>query len=343
MPQAETSGALPRGFGSHSHPSAAKIWPFPALQQKPSSPTRCHQVRTRGVGGPRRRRALRSEQDAGPACQRSGRPLASAAAARSGSSSSLLPATHTTPTLGSREARHSRRLHPLRTRTVFSAPQATLAGTSYLRPTQPPSRPRVWRLAHCGDRLGAGPAPGAHPRTARAPLHPGCAFTDARRGRPTPGYAEPGLLGKQTGVRGDSRGGPWAGAGGELELGRALRRWACAWPPPAVKAAGSESARPGRGSPAHRLAPQRAFPVLLTVAFSALPSTFGGQQTCRSTALVARPREVAPRVWCHALLRHHFAPVQFWEPDSNQSLLERNEAAGMRCPDACGLAAVPGK
>ena len=160
-----------------------------------------------GAEGPRRRRALWSEQDAGPACQRSGRPLASAAAARSGSSSSLLPATHTTPTLGNREARHSRRLHPLRSHTVFSAPQATLAGTSYLRPTQPPSWPRVWRLVHCRDRLGAGPAPGAHPRTARAPLHPGCAFTDARRGRPTTGYTEPGLLGKRTGVLGDSRGG----------------------------------------------------------------------------------------------------------------------------------------
>ena len=46
--QAETSGALPCGFGSHSHPSAAKIWPFPALQQKPSAPTLCHQVRTQG-------------------------------------------------------------------------------------------------------------------------------------------------------------------------------------------------------------------------------------------------------------------------------------------------------
>lgn len=225
-----------------------------------------------GAEGPRRRRALWSEQDAGPACQRSGRPLASAAAARSGSSSSLLLATHTTPTLGNREARHSRRLHPLRSHTVFSAPQATLAGTSYLRPTQPPSWPRVWRLVHCRDRLGAGPAPGAHPRTARAPLHPGCAFTDARRGRPTTGYTEPGLLGKRTGVLGDSRGGPWAGAGGELELGRALRRWACAWPPPAVEAAGSESAWPGRVSPAHNLAPQRDLPWSLGRGFGATRS-----------------------------------------------------------------------
>lgn len=86
-----------------------------------------------------------------------------------------------------------------------------------------------------------------------------------------------------------------------------------------MEAAGSESAWPCRGSPAHNLAPQKRL------------------------TLVARPREVAPRVWCNAFLTHRFAPAQFWESDSNQSLLlERNEG-GMRCPDACGLAAVPGK
>lgn len=49
----------------------------------------------------------------------------------------------TTPTSGSREARHSRWLHPLPGYTFFAAPQATLARKPYLRATQAPRRPPV--------------------------------------------------------------------------------------------------------------------------------------------------------------------------------------------------------
>lgn len=145
---------------------------------------------SRGPGAerPRRRRELRSEPGAGPACQRRGRPLAAVAAAPFCSSSSLLPAAHSAPTLGNREARHGRLLHPLPGQPVFSAPPAPLAlGTPH--PSWPPVPQLVpsegGREARRGRERGRGP--GARPRTARAPLHPGAvlpASAGADRGGP---------------------------------------------------------------------------------------------------------------------------------------------------------------
>lgn len=97
--QAGSSGALPCGLGSHSHPWTAGTRPLPGPRQP--SARRAPQAGARGPEvprGPRRRRELPREPGAGPASQRRGRPLAAAAAAPFCSSSSLLPAAHTTPT-----------------------------------------------------------------------------------------------------------------------------------------------------------------------------------------------------------------------------------------------------
>lgn len=66
--------ALPRRFGSHSHPSEARTGPLPAPRQQLFAPTR---TASPGPGTKRRRRQrqLPSEPRACPACQRRGRPL----------------------------------------------------------------------------------------------------------------------------------------------------------------------------------------------------------------------------------------------------------------------------
>lgn len=290
----------PVRFGSHSHPSAGEDLAFPCAAIRPSALRRSTTSPDPGAEGPAAARTV-EQAGHGPSLSAAltGRPLASAAAATP-APLPLLPATHTTPALGNPEARHSRRLHPLRSRTVFSAPQARrTAGTSYLRPTQPPSWPLVWRLAHC-KTASVGAGAWRAPRTARAPLHPGCVFTDARRGRPTTGYTEPGLLRKQTGVRGDSRGGPgreragnlsWAGPSADGRVRGRRPPWRrLGWVSLAVW-----------GSPTHNLAPQQRL------------------------TLVARPRKSRRGIWCNAFLTHRIAPA-FWESEfQSVLLLERNE------------------
>ncbi|XP_021108678.1 uncharacterized protein LOC110347769 [Heterocephalus glaber] len=96
------------------------------------------------------------------------RPLAAAAATRFCSSSSRLPAAHTTPTSGGREARHRRCLHPLRGHTVSSMPQTTLAR----KPSQPASDPPRRRPPVEAPRSRAGREM-THPRLrVRRPLAP---------------------------------------------------------------------------------------------------------------------------------------------------------------------------
>lgn len=143
--QAGPSRALPCGLGSHSHPSAARTRPVPAPRQ-PSAPSGAARPGS-GARGP-------EAADAAARTPESARRPPGLSAPREAVSGgrccpllllflSLLPAAHTTPTLGSREARHGRCLHPFPGHTVFPTPSATRLGTPCLRRTQPPRWPPV--------------------------------------------------------------------------------------------------------------------------------------------------------------------------------------------------------
>lgn len=88
--------------------------------------------------GPRRRAAAATRTP-----ERAGRQPSRSAPREAVSGSPCCPLlflfllAHTTPTSGSREARHSRRLHPLPSHSVFSAPQAALGQTPCLCPCLP--------------------------------------------------------------------------------------------------------------------------------------------------------------------------------------------------------------
>lgn len=77
----------------------------------------------------------------------------------------------------------SRRLHPLRSHTVFQRRRRHWLGRPiYVRLSLPVG---LWSgVLLTAETASRGPArPARTPRTARALLHPGCVFTDARRGR----------------------------------------------------------------------------------------------------------------------------------------------------------------
>lgn len=181
---------------------------------------------TSGRGGSTNSRA----PGAGPACQRSGKPLAAAAAAPFGSSSSLLPPAHTTPTSGSREARrHRRRLHPLPGHRLLSASGDT--GSDALFASESTSTQAASSLlteADPGRGAGGGGtrprAPGLRVRACDEPPYrpsPGArAHRGAGRDWPRPATHDPSF----SGSRRERAEIPWASPGSE-RAGKLSRSW----------------------------------------------------------------------------------------------------------------------
>ena len=157
------------------------------------------------------------------------------------------------------------------------------------------------RLAEAASERGGGGggrlacAPGLRVRACAAPPRPRFPRR-APRGRRGLTTQERGFSGNRRACAEIPAVAPGRERVGGLELGWALRRWPCAWPPPAVEAAGNELATPGRRPWRTTWHRKETFPSRALLSFSAFAPTFGVQQTCPSTVQAARPRKVAPRV-----------------------------------------------